>query len=138
MRNSLFTLVLFVSVLSLTVLSGCKRSANQSSEGASTESSTTQSSPEPTPRNEFERDLQYIRRGHFKYVWLFSRKDGAVLNAADGDFLRANAPGVVDWVGTDEGKRFLAGSNFDIEPARMEALRKKFKVEDYSGQKPDR
>lgn len=78
--------------------------------------------------------MQFIRQGHFHHVWVFSRKDGAPLNKADGDFLRVNAPGVVDWVGTDEGKRFIAGSNFDIVPARMETLRKRFKVEDYSGQ----
>ena len=77
--------------------------------------------------------MQFIRHGHFKHVWVFSRKDGMALDKVDGDFLRVNAPGVVDWVGTDEGKRFIAGSNFDIEPARMETLRKRFKVEDYTG-----
>ena len=83
--------------------------------------------------------MQFIRHGHFKHVWVFSRKDGMTLDKVDGDFLRVNAPGVVDWVGTDEGKRFIAGSNFDIEPARMEMLRKRFKVEDYTvrGQKSE-
>jgi hypothetical protein len=128
MRNSL--LVLFAIVLSLAVLSGCKRSANQSA----VESSTIPSSPEPTPRNEFERNLQYIRRAHFKYVWLFSRPDGAALDKADGEFLRLNTPRAVDRIRADEaGHSFLVGSNFDIDPANMEALRKRFKVEDYSG-----
>jgi hypothetical protein len=115
-------------------LPSCKKPANEPPAAASTETPTTPSSPEPSPRNQFERDMQFIRHGHFSHVWVFSRKDGTKLNKDDGDFLRVNAPGVVDWVGTDEGKRFIAGSNFDIEPARMETLRKRFKVEDYTGQ----
>ena len=77
--------------------------------------------------------MQFVRQGHFKHVWVLSRKDGMALDKADGEFLRVNAPGVVDWVGPDEGNRFIAGSNFDIEPARMEMLRKRFKIEDYTG-----
>lgn len=129
MRNSVFTIILFVSALSLTVFSGCQRSTNQSADEEATPAST---SPEPTPRDQFERDLQYVRRGRFTHIWVFSRKDGKAFDKADGEFLRAKAPRVVDWVGTDEGKRFIAGSNFDIEPAMMDALRKRFKVEDYS------
>jgi hypothetical protein len=47
--------------------------------------------------------------------------------------LRANAPKVVDWVTTDANKKVIAGSNFDLEPAPMAALQKRFKLEDYSG-----
>jgi hypothetical protein len=127
---------IFVGLLALTMalsFLSCKKPANESPAAASTETPITPSSPEPSPRNQFERDMQFIRHGHFKHVWVFSRKDGMALDKGDGDFLRVNAPGVVDWVGTDEGKRFIAGSNFDIEPARMEMLRKRFKIEDYTG-----
>ena len=130
MRSLLFTLVLVASPGLLIVLSGCKRSGDQSAE----EATTTPSSPEPTPRDEFERNLRYIRQAHFHYVWLFSRKDGGPLDKADGEILRTNTPGAVDRVRADEaGRRFLVGSNFDIEPANMVELRKRFNVEDYSG-----
>lgn len=129
MNPSRFNLILLAVVLSLTVLPGCKRSTDQSAE----EASTTPSSPEPTPRDEFERNLRYIRQAHFQYVWLFSRKDGAPLDKTDGEFLRANTPGAVDRIRADEaGRRFLVGLNFAIEPANMAALRKRFNVEDYS------
>jgi hypothetical protein len=87
----------------------------------------------PTPRPGFESDLAYVRRGQFTYIYVFSRKDGGALQPDDGAFLRQQAPRVVDWVKTDDGRKVIAGSNFDIEPANMEALRKRFKVEDYSG-----
>jgi hypothetical protein len=40
---------------------------------------------------------------------------------------------VVDWVVTDEGKRVIGGTNFDLEQGGMPALRKRFVVEDYTG-----
>jgi hypothetical protein len=104
--------------------------------GASSDDETPDTStyrPESTPATQFERDLKYIRDGHFTYVWIFSRKDGKQLTPEDSEVLRTNAPKVVDWVTTDEKKRVIAGSNFPLEPAEMTALQKRFNVEDYSG-----
>jgi hypothetical protein len=89
--------------------------------------------PESTPATQFERDLKYIRDGHFTYVWVFSRKDGKELTSEDSEALRTNAPKVVDWVTTEEKKKVIAGSNFPLEAPQMAALQKRFNVEDYSG-----
>jgi hypothetical protein len=90
-------------------------------------------SPEPTPRSDFERDLQFIRNGQFTHVWVFSRKDGKPLDKDDGDYLRKNAPQVIDWVTTDGGKKVIAGTNFDLEQGNLGLLKQRFVVEDYSG-----
>ena len=110
---------------------GCHR-ANTNAAG-SNDTSTANHSPEPSPRTGFERDLQFIRNGQFKYVWVFSRKDGNALDKDDGDYLRKSAPQVVDWVTTDGGKKVIAGTNFDLELGNLELLKKRFVVEDYSG-----
>src|SRR5882762_11751767 len=89
--------------------------------------------PESTPATQFERDLKFVRDGHFTHVWVFSRKDGKELTPEDSESLRTNAPKVVDWATTDGKKKVIGGSNFDIGPAQMAALQKRFKVEDYSG-----
>ena len=99
----------------------------------SNESSTTQSVPSPSPKSAFERDLQFIRNGQFTYVWVFSRPDGKPLDRDDAAFLRKSAPQVIDWVTTDEGKRVIGGTNFDLEQGGMPELRKRFVVEDYTG-----
>src|SRR6202011_5443761 len=104
--------------------------------GASSDDETPDTStyrPESTPATQFERDLKYIRDGHFTYVWVFSRKDGKELTPDDSQALRTNAPKVVDWVTTDEKKKVIAGSNFPIEPPQLAALQKRFNIEDYSG-----
>lgn len=94
---------------------------------------TTQSSPAPSPKTGFEADLDYVRKGQYTYVWVFSRKDGKPLDKNDAAYLRTNAPQVVDWVTTEQGKRVIAGTNFDLARGNLELLKKRFTVEDYTG-----
>jgi hypothetical protein len=89
--------------------------------------------PAPSPLTGFEKDLQYIRNGGYTYVWIFSRKDGKPLDKEDGRFLRTNAPQVVDWVTTEEGRKVIAGTNFNLEEGNLKALKKRFVTEDYTG-----
>jgi len=90
-------------------------------------------STQPSPLTGFEKDLQYIRNGGFSYIWVFSRKDGKPLDRDDSTFLRTNAPQVVDWVTTDEGRKVIGGTNFNLEEGNLEALKKRFVTEDYTG-----
>lgn len=89
--------------------------------------------PQASPLTGFEKDLQYIRNGGYTYVWVFSRKDRKPLDKEDSAFLRTNAPQVVDWVTTDEGRKVIGGTNFNLEEGNLEALKKRFVTEDYSG-----
>jgi hypothetical protein len=77
--------------------------------------------------------MQFIRNGQFTYVWVFSRRDGKPLDRDDANFLRQSAPQIVDLISTDEGKRVIAGTNFDLEKTSLPELRKRFVVEDYTG-----
>ena len=90
-------------------------------------------SPQASPLTGFEKDLQFIRNGQYSYIWVFSRKDGKPLDREDSVFLRTNAPQVVDWVTTDEGKKVIAGTNFNLEEGNLEKLKKRFVAEDYTG-----
>jgi hypothetical protein len=118
-----------VTIFLLTSLSACKRSTSVDDETPDT--STYR--PEPTPATQFDRDLKFVRDGHFEHVWVFSRKDGKEFTSEDSASLRTNAPKVVDWVTTDGNRKVIGGSNFDIEPTQLAALQKRFKIEDYSG-----
>lgn len=104
-----------------------------SSSGPSTGSSNSQPTATASPKSQFERDLQFIRNGQFTYVWVFSRPDGKPIDREDGNFLRKSAPQVIDWVITDDGKRVIGGTNFDLEKGGLPELRKRFVVEDYTG-----
>lgn len=89
--------------------------------------------PQASPLTGFEKDLKYIKDGQYTYVWIFSRKDGKPLDKDDAAFLRTTAPQVVDWVTTDEGKKVIAGTNFNLEEGNLNLLKKRFNAEDYSG-----
>jgi hypothetical protein len=122
------SITILTLILAVVLLMGCHRNA---SENETSDNSPYR--PESTPATQFERDLKYERDAHFNHLWLFSRKDGQPISKDDSAILRTNAPRVVDWVLTDEGRKVLAGSNFDIEPGNMAELQKRFKVEDYTG-----
>ena len=120
----------FCLILLALVLVGCGSSKTDTNTIAS---ASPAPSVQSTPQTEFEKDLQFIRNGQYSYVWIFSRKDGKPLDADDSNFLRTNAPQVVDWVKTDQGKKVIAGTNFNLEEGNMSLLKKRFVVEDYTG-----
>jgi hypothetical protein len=123
----------FLVLLSLALTSACNGTppaANTNSSPAPSPASSP--TPRASPLTGFERDLQYIRNGQFTYVWVFSRKDGKPLNKEDASFLRTNAPQVIDWVTTDEGRKVIAGTNFNLEEGNLAVLQKRFVTEDYS------
>jgi hypothetical protein len=121
------TLAAAILAGALFLLSSCGSPTNGPS------SQPAQSTPTAKPLTGFERDLQFIRNGQYTYIFVFSRKDGKPLDKEDGAFLRANAPQVVDWATTEERKKVIAGTNFNLEEGGMAELKKRFVVEDYSG-----
>ena len=125
-RKFLFSFILVSTVLALAACGEPKPQSN-------TSTATTPTTPAGSPKVGFEKDLDYVRKGQYTYVWVFSRKDGKPIDKDDAAYLRTNAPQVVDWVSSDEGKKVIAGTNFDLEQGNMALLRKRFVVEDYTG-----
>ena len=123
-------LVIVVALLAAVSVTSCSRGSTNSA--SPSESSTAQTAPAPSPRTKFEEDLEFVRKGQYTYVWVFSRKDGKPLDKDAGAYLRTNAPQVVDWVTTDQG-RVIAGTNFDLAKGNLGLLKKRFVVEDYTG-----
>ena len=128
MRKFVFLLFLLLS-LSLSSCDGTPPAVTTTSTPEPSPSPTTQ----PSPLVGFEKDLQYIRNGGFTYIWVFSRKDNKPLDKQDGDFLRTNAPQVVDWVTTEGGRKVIGGTNFNLEEGNLELLKKRFVTENYTG-----
>ena len=115
------------------LFAGCGRSAPNNTNSSTPSATSPAPAPSPSPQTEFEKDLQFIRNGGYTYIYLISRKDGKPLEPSDSDFLRKNAPQIVDWARTDGGKKVIAGTNFNLEEGNLSALKKRYNVEDYSG-----
>ena len=129
-HKSLYGILAIATFVSF--LSACGNTQPNSNTPSSSEN-TAASTPQPSPLTGFDRDLQYVKNGQFSYIWVFSRKDGKPLDKNDSAFLRANAPQVVDWVITDEGKKVIGGTNFNLEEGNLDTLKKRFNAEDYTG-----
>jgi hypothetical protein len=131
-RRLLKITILAVALIIAALFGGCNHNSNSITTPTPAESSPTKPANESTPKPAFERDLQYVRNSQFTYIWIFSRKDGRPLDKDDGDYLRTNAPQVVDWVTTDQGKKVIGGTNFDLAKGNLALLKKRFVVEDYT------
>jgi hypothetical protein len=123
--------LLFVVIASLFLLAACDGSKPNPAPNAN-ESATVAASPVAT-KTGFEADLDYIRKGGYTYIWVFSRPDGKTIDKDDAAFLRKNAPQVVDWVTTDEGRKVIAGTNFNLAEGNLGLIKKRFTAEDYTG-----
>lgn len=124
-----FVIIIVIAIAIGAALTSCHR-------GASTSDDTPDTStyrPLPTPATEFEQKLKIVQDAHFLHVWVFTRVDGKEFTSEDSEALHTNAPKVVDWVGLDDRKTFIAGSNFPIEPRNLAVLQKRYKIEDLSG-----
>jgi len=125
--------ILFVVVLAFMLsVASCSKNAPQNS-NVNAVAESTPAKPPPTPLTGFDADLQFIKNGGYTYIYVFSRKDGKPLESEDSAFLRANAPQMVDWARTREGKAVIGGTNFNLEEGNMGELKKRFVVEDYTG-----
>ena len=124
MKRTLSTSLILVLLSSLVFLTACK--------GGNQTSSDSPPPPPPSPKTEFEEKLEWVRKGQYTYVWVFSRKDENPIDKDDAAYLRQNAPQVVDWVLTDDGKRAIAGTNFNLAEGNLGLLQQRFNAEDYS------
>jgi hypothetical protein len=86
-----------------------------------------------TKKTSFEQDLRDMQTANFDYILVFRRRDGGIFDKDDRKYLRENTPPETNrFILTDEGKAFIAGSGFGFTPQHLEALQKRFMVEDYS------
>ena len=119
-------------VLIAVFMTACEKSSSDSRIPQTNQGAAAKSTPQGSPLTPFESDLRYVRNGGYTYIWLFARKDGKSLDKDDSALLKKNAPQVVDWVITDNGRRVFGGTNFDLEKGNLDLLKKRFVVEDYS------
>jgi hypothetical protein len=120
-------ILILITLLAVLFVAGCHKAENKEAETAQ----PAASKPAASPLTGFAADLQFIKNGQYTYVYVFSRKDGKPLKPEDSQYLRTNAPQVVDWA-AQNGTKAVAGTNFNLEEGNMAALKKRFVVEDYS------
>jgi hypothetical protein len=112
------------------------QSANEnSSAAAASDPVVVNSNGAPAPTT-LEQDLTAMRTADFKFIVVFRRKDGAVLDADDKRYLSEVIPSEINRRRlSDSGRAVIIGSNFRLPPESTKTLGERFAVEDHS--KPD-
>ncbi len=78
-------------------------------------------------------DLKFIENANFRFVYVFRKKDGEKFDSEDVDYLKEKAnPNTNQWLKSEEGKTIIAGTNYIFDKKMLDALSKRFKVEDLS------
>ena len=85
------------------------------------------------PKSDFERSLDTVRRGQYFKIYVIRRKDGEPLQPDDKAYLRANTPMETGmWIVTEDNRTAIAGAGFEFEPKHLDALSRRFTIEDYT------
>jgi hypothetical protein len=83
--------------------------------------------------DEAQDTLNSAKRAGFTFVYVFRRPDGEALTGEDKKYLNDNSPPETNqWLLTADGKVATAGSNYKFMPRHLDALKKRFTVEDHS------
>ena len=83
--------------------------------------------------DEAQENLNSVRRAGFTFIYAFRRPDQSALTSEDKKYLKDNSPPETNqWLLTADGKVAVAGSNYKFMPEHLEALKKRFTVEDHS------
>ena len=121
-----------IGLILVLTLGACSGGAPQTPNTNTTTATATPAGPSPSPLTDFEEALRFVRNGQYTYVYVFSRKDGKPLQSEDSDYLKINAPQLVDKAATKDKMKVVGGTNFNLEEGNLELLKKRFVVEDYS------
>ncbi len=85
------------------------------------------------PVDDFAERLKSVQTGGFDFVYAFRRKDGEVFTSEDKKYLRENLPPDTNQKQlTSDEKAVIIGSNYIFPLENLDALKKRFKIEDYS------
>ncbi|HKX84215.1 MAG TPA: hypothetical protein VJL58_08350, partial [Pyrinomonadaceae bacterium] len=80
-----------------------------------------------------EEDVEAMRVADFNFIYVFRRKDGAVMDADDKRFVSAITPPEINRRKlSDSGKAIILGSNFRLPPENLKQLTDRFAFQDHS------
>lgn len=128
MKNQHFIPLIFF----LLIVLGCQPSKTVLNDRQPTPEPSVASTPE-IPVDDFQERLKSVQTGGFEFVYALRRKDGEVFTSEDKQYLRENLPPDTNQKQlTSDNKALIIGSNYIFPLVNLDALKKRFKIEDYS------
>jgi hypothetical protein len=80
-----------------------------------------------------EQEVKAMRTADFNFIYVFRRKDGGALDAADKKAASDNIPPEINRRKViEDGKAVIIGSNYILPPENFKVLSSRFAIEDFS------
>lgn len=116
----------------LLIVLGCQPSQRILEDRQPTATPIVDETPE-IPVDDFAERLKSVQTGGFDFVYALRRKDGEPFTSEDKKYLRENLPPDTNQKQlTSDEKALIIGSNYLFPLENLDALKKRFKIEDYS------
>lgn len=116
----------------LLIVLGCQPSQRILEDRQPTATPIVDETPE-IPVDDFAERLKSVQTGGFDFVYALRRKDGEAFTSEDKKYLRENLPPDTNQKQlTSDEKALIIGSNYLFPLENLDALKKRFKIEDYS------
>lgn len=125
---------IFALIFVATLAMACGGAANQNRAERGNSATANANSAAQTPQTPLESELARLQRANFRQIIAFSRKDGGKITDEDKEYFREYAPSmqINQRLVTDDDQYFVAGTNYVFTPEQLEALGKRFAIEDYT------
>jgi hypothetical protein len=123
---------IFALIFAASLATACGGAANQNR--AERGNSANANTAAQTPQAPLEIELARLQRANFRQIIAFSRKDGGKITDEDKEYFREYAPSmqINQRLVTDDDQYFVAGTNFVFTPEQLDALGKRFAIEDFT------
>ena len=127
---------IFALIFAAVLATACGGAANQdrAGRGNSANANSATNAAAQTPQTPLESELARLQRANFRQIIAFSRKDGGKITDEDKEYFREYAPSmqINQRLVTDDDQYFVAGTNFVFTPEQLDALGKRFAIEDFT------
>ena len=131
MKTGIASLILGIAA-GVTSCGPNQRILESAQENRSTSSDTASTNSSPAGRT-FDHDLTAMRNADFNFIYVFRRRDGAVLTPEDKTFVSDTTPWEMNRKTlSDEGRAVVIGSNFKMGDDLLKTFKSRFAFEDYS------
>ncbi|HEX8399533.1 MAG TPA: hypothetical protein VF644_19010 [Pyrinomonadaceae bacterium] len=123
---------IFALIFAAALATACSGEANPDRAGRG--NSANANSAVQMPQTPLEIELARLQRANFRQIIAFSRKDGGKITDEDKEYFREYAPSmqINQRLVTDDDQYFVAGTNFVFTPEQLDALGKRFAIEDFT------
>jgi len=113
-------------------LLGCGPNESILKSNSSTPAPAGSASGPPRSNDPLEKEIEAMKTADFNFIYVLSRRDGAIFTSDDKAFIRKTTQNVNRRTLSDDEKAVIIGSNTKMPSELLDAIRGRLELKDYS------